>query len=252
MKSFTMKALALATLSLAGMGSAMAACPTDPAAPAGAWSSKTVTQGNLAITTPGMAATACRLQVSLNQGSALFAKSLVTDTSPANEARFRARFYIDTTEVTGLTSVLRQAKVFNATATTSPANLSGEEVTVALNGSTGAPTAVFSIADSTQGSGFRVVSVALPVANGANRIEFDLQTGTNGTFRYWVTDAATATTDAAPTGTVTGINDSGWSGIKLVNLGVFTANGGWRSNYGAANHLYFDEYDSRRATFIGM
>ncbi len=252
-----MKVLSLALVGMFGyVGAASAACPAGPAiADGGAWSSKAVSQGNMAITAnPGMGldTTACRLQVSLNQASPLFAKAIVTDTSPANEVRYRARFYLDTTELTGLTSVLRGAKIFNASATSGPANASGEMVTISMNGSTGAPTLIFTIGDTTQGSGFRQVSVPLPVAQGSNRVEFDLTQGANASFRYWVSAANAVTTDASPTGTIPGINNTGWSGVKQASLGLFVANNGWRANFASTNHLYVDEFDSRRQTFIGQ
>jgi hypothetical protein len=234
-------------------GSAFAQCPSDPASPNGPWSSKTITQGAQAITTPGNAGTNCRLQVALNQNSLLFAKSIVTDTSPQDEARYRARFYIDTSEITGLTSVLRSVEIFNASATTSPANLSGEMVSINLTGSTGAPTVTFTVADSTQGSGFRQASVALPVAAGVNRVEFDFQSGASGSFKCWISNENDATTEGSPTPAcnMSGINSSGWSGVTQASIGEFAANGQWRSNYTSSTHLYFDEFDSRRQTFIG-
>jgi hypothetical protein len=252
----SMKSLSLAVAALTGFGMASAAfadCPADPAAPNGAWSSKTVTQANLAISTPGLASTSCALQVSLNQNSLLFAKSIVTDTSPQNEGRYRARFYINTAEITGLTSVLRSVQIFNASASTGPANLSGEEVSINLTGSTGAPTVVFTVADSTQGSGFRQAAVALPNAAGPNRVEFDLQGGASGSFRCWVSTDVATTDDGTPTPacTMNGINTTGWSGVTQASLGEFAANGQWRSNYTALTHIYLDEFDSRRQTFIG-
>jgi hypothetical protein len=257
MKSFKMKALAVAVFGLAGLGMAGSAfaCPADPAAPTGAWSTKAVTQGVIAITTPGLNGTGCKLQVALNQNSASFAKSAVTDLTPVDEPRYRARFYIDLSEITGLTSVLRSVKIFNATSSTNPPGLSGEEVAVQLSGSTGAPTAVITIADSTQPSGFNQFLIPLPTPGGVNRIEFDLTQGASSTFRYWVTDGALVTTDtgAPPAGpnVVSGVNNSGWSGVTQASMGEFGANNGWRANYTATTHLYFDEFDSRRATFIG-
>jgi len=255
MKSMKTLLLAVVGLTAIGMaGSALAQCPGDPAVSGGgAWTSKTVSQANLAITSPGLATTNCALQVSLNQGSQLFAKAVVTDTSPQDEGRYRARFYINMAEITGLTSVLRSVEIFNASATTSPANLSGEEVSINLNGSTGAPTVVFTVADSTQGSGFRQAAVALPNAAGVNRVEFDLQGGASGSFRCWVSTDVATTDDQNPTAacTMNAINTSGWSGVTQASMGEFSANNSWRSNYTAATHLYLDEFDSRRQTFIG-
>jgi hypothetical protein len=253
----SMKSLLLAVVGLAALGmasSAFSQCPTDPAQPNGPWSSKATTQGTLAIHTGGLAGTSCDLQVSLNQSSSLIAKASVTDTSPVDELRYRARFYIDTTEVgSGLLNILRSVEIFNASATNSPANLSGEEVSINLTGSSNAPAVVFTVADSSQGSGFRQVTVPLTVASGVNRIEFDLQGGASGSFNCWVSDAATVTTEGSPTPAcaMTGLNTTGWSGVTQASLGEFSANNGFRSFFTASTHLYLDEFDSRRQTFIG-
>ena len=71
MKSMKTLLLAMVGLTAIGMaGSALAQCPTDPAqSGGGAWSSKSVLSGNLAITSPGLASTNCTLQVSINQGA---------------------------------------------------------------------------------------------------------------------------------------------------------------------------------------
>jgi hypothetical protein len=243
-----MKTLSLAVLGLVGMsfaGASMAQCPSDPAAPAGPWASKTVSAAVQTISSPGLNGTTCAIKVALNQNSALFAKSIVTDTTPENEARYRARFYVDTTALTGMTTVLRSVKLFNASATTSPPSLSSEEINITLSGAGAGPNIIFNVADSTQGSNIRSISVPLPVASGANRIEFDLGQGANAQFRYWVTAAA-------PTGTVTGINNSGWSGITQMSIGLFNASNGYRTNYGPTNIVAFDEVDTRRSTFIGL
>ncbi|WP_257387757.1 hypothetical protein [Tahibacter caeni] len=250
-----MKTLSLAMLGLAGMtfaGASMAVCPTDPAAPNGPWASKTVSAAVLNIVTPGLNSTECRVNVALNSGAALFAKSIVTDTTPENEGRYRARFYVDTTTPAGLTSVLRSVKLFNASATTAPAGLSSEEINITLSGSGGVPSVTFTIADSSQASNLRSVTVPLPNPNGVNRIEFDLGQGASAQFRYWVHAGNVASSDASPTGTITGVNNSGWSGITQASLGVFAASAQYRSSYGPTDVIGLDEFDSRRQTFIGQ
>jgi len=256
MKSFKMKSLAVAVLGLAGFAGNAMACPAGASiANGGAWTSSATSQGVQAVVAGGLGvpATACKLQVALNQNSQAFAKSIVTDTSPVDEPRYRARFYIDVSEIPTLNTGLRAVKIFNASSSSSPAGLSGEEVRIQLTGSTGAPTAVFTIADSTQPNGFNQFSVALPNPTGSNRIEFDLIQGASTTFSYWVENGTTASAGAlSPTGTVTGVNNSGWSGVTQGQLGEFGANTGWRSTYTATTHLNFDEFDSRRQTFIGQ
>jgi hypothetical protein len=250
-----MKTLSMAVLGLVGMsfaGASMAACPSDPAAPAGPWASKTVSAAVLSITTPGLVTTECKVTVAFNANSAVFAKAIVTDTTPENEARYRGRFYLDTTALTGLTTVLRQAKIFNASSTTAPAALTSEELIIGLSGAGGVPNVVFTIADSTQGSNARVITVPLPVPNGVNRIEFDLGQGASAQFRYWVHAGNVASTDAAPTGTITGVNNSGWSGITQASLGLFAGNANFRTAYGPTDTVSLDEFDTRRTTFIGQ
>ena len=253
MKAFGMKSLSLAVLALAGVGFAsatFAVCPTDPAAPNGPWTSKSVLTANLAITSPGLNGTACTLQVSLNQNSTIIAKAFVTDTSPVDEPRYRARLYFDTTELVGLDNALKQVPIFTVSSATSPTATASDEVEAVLIGGA-APSLRILVADSNQGSKFQSVTVALPVAHGANRFEFDLTQGTSGSVRYWLTAAATATTDASPTGTLS-VNNSGWSGATQASMGMFSASTQYRVNTPSTQHLYLDEFDSRRQTFIGQ
>jgi len=253
---FTMKALSLAVLGLAGLGygaSAMAVCPTDPAAPAGPWASKSVSAGgNLSIANTGLNGTSCSLQVSLTVGSSIIAKAFVTDTTPADEPHYRARFYIDTTQLTGLDNALKQVQIFTAAAQTGPAATANDEVQAFLIGGAGpSPSVRLIVADSNQGSKFQSVTIPLPNPLGVNRIEFDLVQGASASFRYWVSAGNTATSDGSPTGSLT-VNNTGWSGITQSSLGEFSASAQFRSNAVAGQALILDEFDSRRTTFIGQ
>ncbi|HET8942402.1 MAG TPA: hypothetical protein VFN13_10495 [Rudaea sp.] len=253
MITFKMKALSIAVLGLAGLGmagSVFAACPTDPAQPNGAWASKTSLLGSVAITSPGLNSTSCALQVSLNQSSPILAKAFVTDTSPNNESRYRARFYFDTTELTGLDNALKQVPIFTAAAATSPAATASDEVKAILIGGA-TPSLRIVVADSNQGSKFQSVTIPLPTAFGVNRFEFDLTQGTTGSVRYWLSAAGTATSDGSPLGTLN-VNNSGWGGVKQASMGMFSASTNYRNNVPSTQHLYLDEFDSRRQTFIGQ
>jgi hypothetical protein len=256
MKSFKMKALAVAVLGLAGMGSAMAACPTIPAASAtpgggGAWTSQTVTAAAFTSASPGLNGTSCALSVAINTGAASNTKGFVTDASPQNEARYRARFYFNTSALTSQNIANRQMRIFSASATTPPAGAGAEEVIINLVG--GSPQSVrFVIGDTASPGNQKIVSAALPSTSGAYRVEFDLNS-TAGTFRYWVLDATTSNTghdDTNPTGSTT-MTDTGWSGVKQVNLGLFGTSAQYRANVGG-QALVVDEFDSRRQTFIGQ
>jgi len=259
MKSFKMKALAVAVLGLAGLGmagSAFAVCPTIAAISAtpgggGAWSSQTVTAATFGNAATGLNGTSCALSVAINAGAASNAKGFVTDTSPQNEPRYRARFYFNTAAMTNLNVANRQARVFSALATTPPAGAGAEEVYVNVVGGA-TPSLRFFVGDTGSPGNYKTVNAAFPNAAGNYRVEFDLNS-TAGTFRYWVLDAATTNVghdDTTPTGTAT-VTDTGWSGVKQINLGLFVTSTQFRSNV-SGQAAILDEFDSRRQTFIGQ
>ena len=281
MKSFKMKALAVAVLGLAGlgvMGSAMAVCPvanttkgTITPGGGGAWTSQFIaTDATLDIPAagPGLNGTACALSVSI--GALSNSRVFVQDSSPQNEPRYRARFYVSLANLFSSFTVSNQTGiVFRANDTTGPAAFTSDELVMRIAGggsvATPAPTVRFFVSDSNPASGATQVVAALPAsATHVYRIEFDLQLGaaatsgtacnptpaTGGCFRYWVTDAAAASTDAAPTGSIT-VNNAAWSGAKTAFLGLTTGTGAYRTNH-AGTVLILDEFDSRRQTFIGQ
>ena len=137
----SMKSLLLAITGLVAfgaMGSALAQCPTVTSNTAnstpgggGAWTSQSVGGGGfLDITTTGLAGTNCKLSVNIGATPLANVRSFVSDTSPTDEGRYRARFYFD---VSGLTLTLAnfQTKIFNAFANTAPGSLNTEPGAVA-------------------------------------------------------------------------------------------------------------------------
>jgi hypothetical protein len=269
MKSFTMKALAVAVLGLVGAGNAMALCPAIPAASAtpgggGAWSAQTVNHATVLSATPGLNSTGCALSIALQTGAQSNARAFVTDNSPNLEQRYRARFYINTAALTNFTAANQQVDVMTVLAGSSPAGVSTTEVEVKLAG--GNPLTVdFTIADSTSPGNYQTVGLFVPNTGGNYRIEFDLQQGsktgancasvtpTGGCFRYWVSDAGTASADATPSGTVA-VTNTGWNGAKQANLGLFAPNTRFRTatTNPLGQPVILDEFDSRRQTFIGQ
>lgn len=293
MKSFQMKALALATLGLGGLvmaGSAFAACP-DPTlnsntgykVPNGPWAGEFVTNATIASATPGLASTNCKMVVGFTATGGVVpgnARSYVSDNSAQNEPRYRARFYVDLSQLSNqFTNGSQQLTIFSAGAnnfpsTASKANANAAEVQLKLIG--GAPPIFrFIVADFGQPSGYRIVSFNAPTPAGVNRIEFDYNTGTgstcapgntNGSFCAWVTDGAATSAENAPTtaGLVgpnpynlsaasfdaTGTN--GWSGVVFANLGISGASGPLQVSAAGTQLIAFDEFDSRRQTFIGQ
>ena len=247
-----MKVLSLALVGLCGYaGSAMAACPGGPIpSEGGAWNAKVVTAGALAIVTPGEAGSECRLAASLNQNASIIAKAQVRDDTPNNEPRYRASFYIDTTEISGLTA-LRATQVAIINGATAPAGANQYLIKATLFGLSNVPTLRLLVSDASQPGNSRNVDIPLTNASGKNRFEIDLGVGASASFRYWMSDAAAATTDGSPTGSVAGINNSGWGGVDSILLGLASASNGYRQAYTVNNHVYFDQFDSRRQTFIG-
>ncbi|MBS0571445.1 MAG: hypothetical protein JSS28_12605, partial [Proteobacteria bacterium] len=191
MKSFKMKALALATLGLGGLvmaSGAFAACPTlstntgnSTPGGGGAWSSQSVGGGgymNIFGGSPGqgLAGTSCVLQVNVGATPAPNVKAYVSDTSPQNEPRYRARFYFDISALT-LTSPNFQVRVLNSFSNTAPGSFNTDEVRITLVGG-GAPAIRFNVADAGQSSGFKTITQTLPASgSGHYYAEFDLTTG---------------------------------------------------------------------------
>jgi hypothetical protein len=273
MKSFKMKALALATLGLGGLvmaGSAFAACPTavttvGSTSPGGggAWTSQYIaSDATFAIGGPGLNSTSCALSLSI--GALSNSRSYVVDSSPQNEQRYRVRFYIGTANLTNLSVSNQAVNLFRINDTTAPGQFTSDELVIRLAGGA-TPTVRFFVSDANAASGATQVVVPLPTsATNTYRVEFDLQIGTGATtangctttpasggcFRYWVTDAAASSSDGSPTGSYT-INNSGWSGAKTAYLGMSGGSSQYRANH-VGGVLVFDEFDSRRQTFIGQ
>lgn len=251
------KTLSLAVLGLAGMsfaGASMAQCPStigQNQTPPGVWSAANVLQSTLNVTSPGLGGSACKAGAALNQNSSPAAKASAVDLTPNAEQRYRARFIMST--AIALTQASRSALIFNVVGPSAPAGGSQAAFQIFLTGTGSARGLRFLVGDTAQASQYRTIDVPLPNQAGENRIEIDLTFGaSNGQLRYWVTDQATATTDGAPTATVTGLANSAWGGVDQAVIGIATASGLWRSNYTNTDFVYFDEVDTRRQTFIGQ
>jgi hypothetical protein len=256
MKSFQMKALALAVLGLAGMGSAMA-CPTivggnlSTGGGGGAWSGQSVSSDTAFSSSAGLAGTTCGLGITVNTGALANTHGYVYDAHGPTDigSRYRARAYFDISQLT-LSLANYQTEIFNAFANTAPTGVNTDMIQVYIIGG-GAPALRFVVADSTQASKFKTITQTLPSsANGHYYFEIDLNQGAPGSFRYWITPEGTASADATPTGTYAPTN-TGWSGVMQANLGRYSTSANFRSSN--VNKLFIvDEFDSRRTTFIGQ
>lgn len=245
-----MKTLSLAVLGFVGFGAAgaaMAACPTSLVPP---WTATNIGGGASAASsvTGGYDTTECRLQSTLGNSGA--ARAQVRDDTPANETRYRAQFVFDASALSGAGGT-NQTDIFLAN---SAAQFNGllRLVRMQYGGSGAGTKRLFITAACNNGTTNTCVGqVDLPTQAGPNRIEFDLTVGASGTLRYWVTPLATATSDASPTGTITLTGgNAGWVGVDTAFVGLASPSAAYRAVNTGLN-AYFDQFDSRRQTFIG-
>ncbi|MBK6375592.1 MAG: hypothetical protein WAR01_02535 [Dokdonella sp.] len=245
-----MKTLSLAVLGFVGFGAAGAAMAQCPASLSPPWSLVSTLQGTATSVTGGYDSTACRLRVALNQNGSTGSKAFVLDQTPANETRYRAQFIIDASGI-GLTQANRNVIAFSVLGATAPAGGNNRMVFALLTGNGSAAILRMFVGDTNQGSQYQTLDIPLPNQAGANRVEIDLVTGAAATMKYWVTNASASTTEGAPTGTFTNLANTGWTGVDQVALGFSTANTFYRQNFTNTSYVYFDQFDSRRQTFIG-
>jgi hypothetical protein len=245
-----MKTLSMAVLGLVGFtaaGAAMAQCPASLSPP---WSLVSTLQGTATSQTGGYDSTACRLRVALNQSSSPAAKAFVLDQTPANEQRYRVQFIVDVSGI-GLTQANRNAVAFQILGASAPAGASGRMVSALVTGNGSSSILRLFAGDTNTGGFYQAADIVLPNQVGANRVELDLTIGAAATMKYWVTNVSTATTEGSPTGTFTNLANSGWGGVDQASLGLSTANTFYRQNFTNTSFVYFDQFDSRRQTFIG-
>lgn len=236
-----MKVLSLALVGAFGyVGATSAACPSDPVPP---WSGKTQTGATVAIAAPGYDGTECRMTSTLAADADEFAAATVRDDSPANEPSYRAQFLINADELVNQDD-FASVQVFSAS---SNASYLGTKRIVSLSVSGGA-SKVLNIITAAEGAlpGNKKTTTAT-LAAGVNRVEIE-----------WVADAATGklniwvnnTDPANPTKKIENINNAGWTGVDYVNLGLASPNNIFYTDH-AGQAVSFDQFDSRRTTFIG-
>lgn len=261
--SIKMKSLSLAVLSLAGFafaGSAMAACGGTVGAPGtgnlAAWSQSLVNAGTLNVATGGLITSECRLDAVLTGGGGSSA-AYVRDDTPANESRYRAQFLLNVSALTGI-NTSSAVRVFSAT-TLAPSAGVPDVVTLTVfgNGAGNAKILGISTANSTSATGrssrtFTLESSSVPApANGVYRIEIDWTKGAAGNLKVWVNNATEATPSADFVAAGTPLNTAAWGGVDSAVLGLSSPTVGFRT--AQINRVVsFDQFDSRRQTFIGM
>ena len=260
MKKTLMAGALLASLTWMGSAVAGGGCPATP----DAWDvSNAANGGTLAVTAGGALSTACKLTVTNgpnNNGIATVRDDMATPGEP----RYRARFYVDTQNLVGnMAGATQRVKAFVAA---NPNNT--------YAGTNQAPNAVMQIflvgldagglrlggfCRSLGGNGDRTrfgdnqdgnpgTGDLLSLQDGWNSIEVEIVIGNgDGACRIWVNNS----TEGSPNWEVTGINNADWVGIERSNIGFTGSTIPFATNHSAAQ-VHFDEFDSRRSTFIGQ
>jgi hypothetical protein len=194
------------------------------------WSSSSVDGGDLAVTPPGLAGTTWSMTGVEDDTQSLF----VQDNSPAMETRYRARFYLDPTLFDPGTALGHlRARIFLAFS--SPPDRRVAALVLRKQGGVFGVMGRARLDNDTQAdTGFFALGA------GAHVIEFELVAATglasNGTFSLWV--------DGTLAQTLTGL-DNGNSTVEFVRMGALSL------KPGVTGALRFDEFESRRQTYIG-
>lgn len=264
MKAFGMKSLSLAVLGLVGFGmasSASATCPYPFNTPTGAWSAQLNPQGTLAAGSPGLELvnpSACKMNAFLNPGATSLATAAVVDLSPTNELSYHFRFYVDTTQLgnlgaTPLTSVQLFAANDTAVFPASGNAATNAMLRIGLARSGGANPNLVMVASCNVPANSYFCVGSTPLTPGVHWIEGHLTTGGSAIANLWV-DQASITSDASPAPAIAlSFDNSPWTGVDTVALGLGGASPPFRANFnGAAHTVGFDSFDSRRQTFIGQ
>jgi hypothetical protein len=171
------------------------------------------------------------MQTLINDTNSLY----VEDSTPLDEPSYRARFYIDPNGFdTGVAQSHFRTRVFLALED-SPTRRLVAIVLKFQNGQYSIMGRVRQDDDTVMDTGF------INITNDAHSIEFDWERssgpGSNdGLFQMWI--------DSTPVSTLTGL-DTDLHSVDTARMGALSI------KTGAAGTLYFDQFESRRHTFIG-
>lgn len=247
-----MKVLSLALVGLCGYaGSALAACPAGPTtADGGAWTSATQlpspAASPLAIATPGLDTSECKLTATLSNSTS--AASFVRYTHAASEPNYRFQFMIDTTNLNTFSA--SSSVVALQAASSGVANGFNRLLRVTLVPGAAANTLrVRFIATTGTGSFTSAQSSPVDLTPGVHRVEGKLTVGATGGLNYWI-DVPAGTTEPAATGSLGPFDNSVYAGVSAVNLGLSVPTAGYVGAH-AGQVVGFDTFDSRRSTYIG-
>lgn len=247
-----MKVLSLALIGAFGyVGVASAACPAGPTTTdGGAWTSQSVlppTTSSLAIASPGLDSSECKLSSSL--GPSLTASAFVRYNHAAPEPSYRFQFLVDTNSLSSFSGA-DSVVLFQAPAGTA-ANGFNRLLRVSLvAGPAGAKRVRFAAQCGT-GTFTCAQTYATDLQPGVNRVEGFLTVGAGaaGELKYWV-NAAAGTSEPATSGSIANLDNSAWGGVSAAAMGLTAPSAAFKANH-ATQVVGFDTFDSRRTTYIG-
>lgn len=200
----------------------------------------------LSVVSPGLAATSYKMSLVAN---GVYNDTIeVEDPSPADEPRYRGRFYLDTNNYdTGWTQNFFRTRMFTAVDSSPVRRL----FMIALRY---CPTGSTNCVPDASGNAYGVLARVytgtvpdyvilghFPITPGVHYVEFDWQRETapgagDGRLELWI--------DNVSKGALTTLNTNGL-GVDLGRLGLINP------SPGAAGTLFLDEFESRRQTYIG-
>lgn len=231
--------LGLGALAAFGFASsAFAQCPTGPVPP---WSSQSALGGTVAIAAGGFDTTACRMDATLTQ-SLPGINAFVRDNTPATEPRYRAQFIINVDTLTS--NSIQTVKVFGATTEATHLDIT-DVVRLSVAGNAAGTQRLLGVFTVCEGLPGNISTLSIPLTAGENVVEIDWQNGAAGTLDVWVNNSD----EANPTDSISCDNE-GWAGVDFSTLGLAAPSPGFRATQ-LNRTIGFDEFDSRRNTFIG-
>jgi hypothetical protein len=214
--------------------------------------------GTLEAVSPGLNSTSCKMQVQATANNSDRAR--VTDASPSCESSYRARFLFDVSNL-GQLDPTERVKVFNSQCINAQ---NGGAVSCSNVG-----VVQFKLKGDNSGTGniFRSFVIDESMPNADNRRKFDIPVGvgageeaveihwtrasapgaSDGTFKAWWGGNTTEATPDLSYNDLDNYNNC----IDQANLGLIKANPQFSAGQTAVN-FFFDEFESRRQTGIGV
>jgi hypothetical protein len=228
-------------------GSAAMAGGTCDIANLSAWTTFNNPASKIDVTAAAaMGGTQCGLAVTTAaQPGGQATKHYVQDSSPVDEPRYRGAFCLDPNSVSLNTSgANRRLKIHNVQCSTDAncANTDIVQFKVENDSVDGLRFDMF-VRDTNAGNAANKNRNFIPIPDAPTRVEYDLDLSA-GTFKLWLN--ATSEGDT-PVLDLSGLGTSLWTGVDRARLGSQDRSG----NVPADQVFYIDEFESRRATFIG-